>query len=182
MKIYTKTGDKGETSLFGGKRVGKDHARIDAYGTVDELNAVIGVCRSMKIRTKVDVIFEEIQNDLFDLGAVLAAEGKAIGKVSGIKQTTIVRLERHIDAISEQIHPLSQFILPGGDPAAAMMHFARTVCRRAERLTIRLGRSEAVPPECIIYLNRLSDLLFVCARWHNQLTRTKETKWKSAKR
>jgi cob(I)alamin adenosyltransferase len=187
VKIYTKTGDKGETSLLGGARVGKDHARIDAYGTVDELNAVIGVCRSMQKDADVDTILEEIQNDLFVLGAVLAAQGagpkgaspKGAGKVPGVQQSMIARLERHIDAISEKIQPLSQFILPGGNAAAAMLHFARTVCRRAERLTVHLGRSEPVPAECTVYLNRLSDLLFVCARWVNALTGTKETKWSS---
>ena len=181
MKIYTKTGDKGDTSLFGGTRVGKDHARIDAYGTVDELNAVIGVCRSMVRHAELDTILEEIQNDLFAVGAVLAAQGEAAGKVPGVQQSWISRLERHIDSISEQIQPLSQFILPGGDGAAAMLHLARTVCRRAERLTVHLGRQEQVPPECITYLNRLSDLLFVCARWVNALTKTQETKWNSSR-
>jgi len=181
VKIYTKTGDKGETSLFGGERVGKDHARIDAYGTVDELNAVIGVCRSMVRHAELNAILEEIQNDLFGIGAVLAAPGEAAQKVSGVQPSAISRLERQIDTISEHIQPLSQFILPGGDGAAAMLHLARTVCRRAERLTVHLGRQEQVPPECITYLNRLSDLLFVCARWVNALTNTQETKWNSSR-
>jgi len=182
VKIYTKTGDKGETSLFGGARVGKDHVRIDAYGTVDETNAVIGVCRSMVRHAELDSILEEIQNDLFVVGAVLAAQGEGAAKVAGIPPGAVSRLERHIDAISERIPPLSQFILPGGDGAAAMLHFARTVCRRAERLTVHLGRKEQVPPECITYLNRLSDLLFVCARWVNALTNTLETKWDSTRK
>ena len=181
MKIYTKTGDKGETSLFGGTRVSKDHLRIDAYGTVDELNSVIGVCRSINRFPEVDNILEGIQNDLFIIGADLASPHDASGKIERIQSGAISRLEGHIDAISGQLQPITNFILPGGDPAAAMVHFARTVCRRAERLTVRLSHAEPVSAESIIYINRLSDLLFVLARRVNALSNTPEIKWTSNK-
>jgi cob(I)alamin adenosyltransferase len=178
VKIYTKTGDQGETSLFGGTRVSKDNLRIDAYGTVDELNSVIGICRSMNRTLEVDAVLEEIQDDLFILGADLATPPDAKAKIARIQPADAARLEAHIDAITPQLQPLSQFILPGGNPTAAMIHFARTVCRRAERLTVRLSRSESISKDSLIYLNRLSDLLFVIARWVNFLSNTPEVTWK----
>ena len=185
MKIYTKTGDRGETSLFGGTRVSKTHLRIDAYGTVDELNSVIGICRSMNGPPEADKLFEEIQNDLFVLGADLASPAGAKGKILRIEPGAATRLEGHIDRLSAELRPLTNFILPGGNPSAAMLHFACTVCRRAERLTVRLAMEEgeagksAISGETIVYLNRLSDFLFVMARWINSLTNTAETGWKS---
>ena len=178
MKIYTKTGDGGETSLFGGMRVQKDTLRIDAYGTVDELNSIIGICRSMNTTKEVDRILEEVQCDLFTLGADLATPHEVKKqKVKRIRQIDITRLEKHIDAIDPTLEPLKHFILPGGSRSAAMMHFARTVCRRAERLVVTLARKEQIGNHPTIYLNRLSDLLFILARWVNSLSNTAEAKW-----
>jgi cob(I)alamin adenosyltransferase len=178
MKIYTKTGDRGETSLFGGKRVQKDALRIDAYGTVDELNSVIGVCRSMNTTQEVDRILEEIQYDLFTLGADLATPSDVKKRnIKRIHQRDIKRLEDHIDTMDPKLTPLKHFILPGGNRTAAMIHFARTVCRRAERLVVTLAREDHAGNLPTIYLNRLSDLLFVLARWVNSLGNTAEAKW-----
>jgi len=179
VKIYTKTGDKGETSLYGGKRVSKDSLRIEAYGTVDELNSIIGVCRSMNTAKEVDAIVEEIQNDLFVLGADLATplanDSKSIRR---IQSSDVERLERHIDAIEPNLTSLTTFILPGGNRTASMIHFARTVCRRAERHVVHLSREEHIGEQPVTYLNRLSDLLFVVARWVNALSNSSETRWK----
>jgi cob(I)alamin adenosyltransferase len=180
MKIYTKTGDKGETSLFGGKRVPKDTLRIEAYGSVDELNSVIGICRSSNPAHQIDTILEEIQNDLFTLGADLATPHDANAKsIKRITNDDALRLEKHIDAIDPTLEPLKTFILPGGSRSAAMLHFARTVCRRAERLVVHLDREEHIGEHPVIYLNRLSDLLFMMARWANALSHTPEVKWKA---
>ena len=178
MKIYTKTGDKGETSLFGGKRMPKDSLRIEAYGTVDEVNSIIGVCRSLNTAKEIDQIFQELQNDLFVLGADLATPISSSSKESRrIQPTDVSRLERHIDVIEPHLTPLNAFILPGGNRTASMVHFARTVCRRAERLVVQLSREENIGDQPVIYLNRLSDLLFVMARWINALSNTGETQW-----
>jgi cob(I)alamin adenosyltransferase len=177
LKIYTKTGDTGETSLFGGKRVPKDSLRIEAYGTVDELNSVIGVCRSVNTVNEVDVILEEIQNDLFTLGADLAAPQPSKKKNKRIQSSDISRLEHHIDKIELLLQPLRNFILPGGNRTAAMIHFARTVCRRAERLAVKLSHEESIDEFSVVYLNRLSDLLFVLGRRVNTLSSTPEIKW-----
>lgn len=178
MKIYTKTGDKGETGLFGGRRVSKDSLRIEAYGTVDELNSVIGLCRSMNTVKEIDSILEEIQHDLFTLGADMSTPLDS-GNLSlkRIHINDVSRLERHIDSIDATLELLKNFILPGGSRSAALLHFARTVCRRAERLTVRLNQSESIGEQPIVYLNRLSDLLFVLARRVNALSNTPETKW-----
>lgn len=180
MKIYTKTGDRGETSLFGGRRLPKDALRIEAYGTIDELNSILGICRSFNTDPQADDLLNEIQNDLFTLGADLATpqslENKSIPR---IQSSDVSRLEKHIDTIEPKLEPLRSFILPGGDQTAAMLHHARTVCRRAERLVVRLVREEHVGEDNVIYLNRLSDLLFVMARWMNTQTKTPETKWTS---
>jgi cob(I)alamin adenosyltransferase len=179
MKIYTKTGDGGETSLFGGKRVGKDAGRIDAYGTVDELNSIIGVCRSLNVANELDSILEEIQNDLFTLGADLATPSATNSPhIRRLASTDVARLEAHIDRIDGTLAPLKEFILPGGNRTAAFLHFSRTVCRRAERLVVELARSEQIGEFPVVYLNRLSDLLFVLARWSNSLSHTPEVKWK----
>ena len=178
MRIYTKTGDKGETSLFGGKRLAKDSLRIEAYGTVDELNSLIGVCRSLNTVQEIDTILEVIQNDLFALGADLATPSQASKTpVRRIQPADAVRLEQHIDAIEPHLEKLSTFILPGGNRTASMLHFARTVCRRAERRIVQLSHEEAIGDQPMIYLNRLSDLLFVIARRANALSSTPETKW-----
>jgi cob(I)alamin adenosyltransferase len=179
MKIYTKTGDKGETSLFGGTRVAKHALRIEAYGTVDELNSILGVCRSINTIRDVDAILEELQRDLFTLGADLATPRESSSQdIQRIASSDAERLERHIDAIESTFEPLKNFILPGGSTAAAMLHFARTVCRRAERLIVRLSTEERIGDHPTIYLNRCSDLLFMMARWVNHLGDTPETTWK----
>ena len=178
MKIYTKTGDNGETSLFGGKRVPKDHLRIEAYGTIDELNFLIGVCRTLSLPREVDVILIETQNDLFVLGAELASPDTSSEKIPRIQPDAISRIERHIDAIVPQLTPLTNFILPGGHPAAAMIHLARTVCRRGERCAVELSHHDQISPQVIIYLNRLSDLLFIVARWVNASNNSPEIEWK----
>ena len=180
MRIYTRKGDKGETALFGGKRVPKDSLRIEVFGTVDELNSVIGICRSLKPARELDNLLEDIQHDLFGLGADLASV-KPPPKMEGgrIKSSDVDRLERHIDKIEGKLRPLRNFILPGGSEPASMIHFARTVCRRAERLLVRLARTEKGGEVPLIYLNRLSDLLFVMARRENARSKSPEIKWKS---
>jgi cob(I)alamin adenosyltransferase len=178
MKIYTKTGDTGETSLFGGKRVPKSTLRIDAYGTVDELNAQLGVVRALQPSAEVDTMLEKIQNQLFLLGADLAAPfGSAPADAKKIQQNEIQFLEDTIDRLDAQLEPLKSFILPGGSHAGAQLHIARTVCRRAERFVDALGRKEEIGRLPLIYLNRLADLLFVAARYTNKLAGMEETKW-----
>jgi cob(I)alamin adenosyltransferase len=167
-KIYTRTGDAGETSLFGGSRVAKNDARIEAYGTVDELNAFIGVARASWRESPIDATLSDIQSDLFDLGAHLAAPGSA--RFIGVPELRIAELERLIDAMESELEPLKSFILPGGSMAAAHLHVARTVCRRAERLCVALG-------EDVVYLNRLSDYLFVAARYANKHHAVADITW-----
>ena len=183
MKIYTTTGDQGETSLFGGKRVPKDALRIEAYGTVDELNSALGVARAAKPASEIDEILDRLQHDLFVLGADLATPAeKQNGSVERIQQEHITSIERTLDTLEELLQPLSSFILPGGSPQAAQLHLARTICRRAERLVVRLVREERVEPVCVVFLNRVSDLLFVLARRSNQLEGVKETPWTARKK
>jgi cob(I)alamin adenosyltransferase len=180
MKIYTKTGDGGETSLLGGERVSKDALRIDAYGTVDELNSSLGIARAFKHAPDVDRILEFIQNDLFILGAALAvSDAKRPVPVKPVGQEHIAQLEQTIDALEAKLPTLRTFILPGGSPLAAQLHLSRTICRRAERLVVRLAKSENVDEICIAYLNRLSDTLFVVARYANHLDGVCETPWTS---
>ena len=180
MKIYTKTGDKGETGLFGGSRVRKDDPRIGAYGDVDELNAWIGAARSLSQNADVDGFLHKIQNDLFDLGALLATpdkkrlEGKAM---SFICKEDITYLEKAIDRLEVDLKPLQNFILPGGSEVGARLHVARTICRRAERSIVALMSQESVENEILIYINRLSDFLFVLARWVNFKEGISETEW-----
>jgi cob(I)alamin adenosyltransferase len=180
-KIYTKTGDDGRTGLFGGGRVEKDHVRVEAYGDVDELNAVIGAARAVEMMPRVDEILAPVQRDLFAIGALLATpqpqkhrEQLEKARLSG---TRIAQLEQAIDDGEEELEPLKAFILPGGTPKASALHVARTVCRRAERSIIRLQRTDEVPQVVIVYLNRLSDLLFVLARVANKRAGAGEVTW-----
>lgn len=179
MKIYTKTGDKGETGLYGGVRVSKDDARVAAYGTVDEVNAALGVVRAYYADKAVNDDLETVQNALFDVGADLATpqDSKYRSNLTPIDEEDIELLERLIDRYDSELEELKSFILPGGHEAAASLHFARTVVRRAEREVVALGRQEAVNPQIAVYLNRLSDLLFVMARVVNMRMGVSETRW-----
>src|SRR5262249_29337436 len=167
-RIYTKSGDKGETGLGDGSRVPKDHPRVTAYGDVDELNAVLGTLLAQTPGLPDQELLQSIQNDLFDVGADLAVP-ETPGEMTGtpplrVQAEQALRLEAAIDRLNEALSPLTSFVLPGGSVAAAWCHLARTVCRRAERNVVTLARSEPVNPQVIVYLNRLSDLLFVLAR------------------
>jgi cob(I)alamin adenosyltransferase len=178
MKIYTKTGDLGETSLFGGQRVPKTDLRIDTYGTVDELNSCIGLARSFDPEKTLDDALHQIQNDLFVMGADFATpEGKE-AKIERINKIHITRLEGYIDHYDAGLPPLTNFILPGGSAAASAMHVARTVCRRAERTALHCAAHLPVNRDAIIYLNRLSDLLFVFTRAENAAKSIQENRWK----
>jgi cob(I)alamin adenosyltransferase len=181
LKIYTKTGDQGDTGLFGGGRVGKDHPRVEAYGEVDELNAVIGMARSIEMMPRIDEVLAPVQRDLFALGALLATPDHEKMKEqlakARISDARIAQLEQAIDDGESELEPLKAFILPGGTPKAAALHVARTVCRRAERAIIRLQKDSEVPQIVIIYLNRLSDLLFVLARVANHRAGAGEVTW-----
>jgi len=179
MKIYTKTGDAGDTGLFGGPRVSKDNLRIEAYGTVDELNSVLGVVRTCSPPPPLDALLGQIQNELFALGAQLATPDPAAHKTALIGMAQVSALEQAIDRLETDLAPLSQFILPGGTPTAAHLHLARTVCRRAERRLVSLVRVSAEPisAELIVYLNRLSDLLFVMARAANRVAGVSDIPW-----
>jgi cob(I)alamin adenosyltransferase len=179
MKIYTKTGDDGSTGLFGGERVQKDDARVEAYGTVDETNAAIGVARAAKLPESVDLVLARVQEDLFTIGAELAC---VPGKEQKLKMALIgasdaERLERAIDAAEDGLAPLKSFVLPGGASGAAALHLARTVSRRAERRTLGASRTTPVREEILIYLNRLSDLLFVLARRTNHDLGVPDVPW-----
>lgn len=180
MKIYTKTGDQGETGLFGGPRVRKDDSRIEAIGDVDELNALIGVVRCEPLDERLDALFYAIQNELFDLGAQLASPGPGRAGAPHVTAAHIERLERAIDEYEASLPPLRAFILPGGVRAAALLHSARTVCRRAERRVVCLAQQAALAGEIVIYLNRLSDLLFVLARVANRLAGRDDVLWQSS--
>lgn len=158
-KIYTRTGDKGATGLGGGVRVDKDHPRVEAFGTVDELNSVIAMVLACELPDEVRAVLIDVQNDLFDLGSELAQPGKQL-----LPEEYVTRLEQILDRFNDALPPLQEFILPGGGMAAANCHLARTVCRRAERRVVTLGKSETINPISLHYLNRLSDLLFVLAR------------------
>jgi len=166
MKIYTKTGDAGETGLFGGPRVRKDHARIEAFGTVDELNSQLGVVRTHAAAAPIDPLLRQIQCELFDLGAQLATPGAAAERIGS---GHVEALEAAIDQHDGSLEPLTSFILPTGTPLAATIHVARTVCRRAERRIVKLASmpDTVIPANAIEYLNRLGDLLFVLARHAN---------------
>lgn len=179
MKIYTKTGDRGETGLYAGPRVPKDHVRIDAYGTIDELNAVLGVARAGGLPEALDSVVGRLQNDLFSLGAELATPDPDAHGTRLIEAEQVVHLEREIDRLTETVPPLKQFILPAGTLAAAQLHLARTVARRAERAIVRLHRDAEGPlsEHLLGYVNRLSDLLFVLARAANVAASEPEVPW-----
>lgn len=172
-KVYTKTGDKGKTRLAGGQQVWKDAARVEAYGTVDELNAAIGLARALSSPDRDAGVWDDterelrwIQNKLFDLGGLLAtAPGQTFAGMPTIGKGDVMRLEQAIDRWQKELTPLKEFILPGGGRLASALHLARTICRRAERRCVRLAREEPVDPALIVFLNRLSDALFVLARW-----------------
>ena len=182
MKIYTKTGDTGTTGLFGGGRVSKSHYRVEAYGTVDELNAYIGMVRDQEVNQKRKAILVDIQNHLFSIGADMATAhdaGKA--KIPKLSEEDIIQLENEIDQMEETLPEMRHFILPGGHVSVSFCHMARCVCRRAERLSVALDQKEAVDPLAIKYLNRLSDYLFVLSRKISQEVGAEEIPWKPTK-
>jgi cob(I)alamin adenosyltransferase len=176
-KIYTRTGDDGTTGLGDGKRVAKDSARVNAYGTVDELNSALGVVLAQSLPGPVRDALTEVQHELFDLGGELCIPGSEM-----IQEADITRLERRLDGFNEALPPLKDFILPGGGAAAAHCHVARTVCRRAERELVTLSHHDAVRGEAIRYLNRLSDLLFVLARVLARADGNGEVLWRHERR
>jgi cob(I)alamin adenosyltransferase len=176
MKIYTRTGDRGETSLFGGARVAKNDSRIEAYGTVDELNSTIGLVRAVWPSSPIDATLYQTQRDLFDVGAHLASPGTS--RFPGVDAERIVELEQGIDRMESELQPLQSFILPGGTLQAAQLHVARTVCRRAERLVVALGDERPETQSAISYLNRLSDYLFVAARFANHIQKVNDVLWR----
>lgn len=181
MKIYTKTGDAGQTGLFGGGRVSKDDPRVEAYGDVDELNAFLGAARAIEVMPRIDEVLVPIQRDLFSIGALLATPDLEkmhdhLAKAQ-IDDARIVSLEKEIDACDRELEPLRAFIVPGGTPKAASLHIARTVCRRAERRVIHLQKEVEIPQIVVVYLNRLSDLLFTLARVANTRGGAGEVTW-----
>jgi cob(I)alamin adenosyltransferase len=179
VKIYTKAGDRGETRLLGGARVPKDHPRVAAYGDVDETNAAIGAVRSLA-DPPLERMLLPIQRDLFTIGAQLADPTHQVAAKRAKAAVTagcVRRLERAIDARETKLPPLRSFVVPGGTPAAALLHQARTVCRRAERSVVTLAREADVDPRIFVYLNRLSDLLFVLARFENARAGLAEERW-----
>jgi cob(I)alamin adenosyltransferase len=178
MKIYTKTGDIGETSLFGGRRVLKSELRIESYGTVDELNSWIGLVRDVTTNNETRELLKEIQDRLFTLGAVLASgSDKQASKAPDLHESDIEHLEHAIDAMDTQLEPLRNFILPGGHVHVSYCHIARTVCRRAERLTVALHQTDPLHPLIIKYLNRLSDYLFTLSRMMAKDLGAEEVNW-----
>ncbi len=176
MKIYTRTGDHGQTSLFGGARVAKNDARIEAYGTIDELSSHLGVARAAAIPSPVNDTLHQVQLDLFEIGAHLASPGTS--RFPGVDAARIEELERAIDSMESALEPLKTFILPAGSAAAAHLHVARTVCRRAERLVVALHDDSPATISTIAYLNRLSDYLFVAARFANKAAGVDDVPWK----
>jgi cob(I)alamin adenosyltransferase len=185
-RVYTRGGDRGETSLVGGHRVAKDSIRIESYGTVDELNAALGLVRianrapgaSKKNRARLDAILTRLQNELFNLGSDLATlPGDRHPKQPVIEARHVKRLEKEIDELIAGLPELTSFVLPGGGPVSAFLHQARTVCRRAERCVTSLARQEAVGEHALVYLNRLSDLLFVLSRWAARIRLEPEALW-----
>lgn len=178
MKIYTRTGDAGETGLFGGGRVPKDALRVHAYGTVDECNAALGLARAAGLDPELDALLAQVQAQLFVVGADLATPGEH-AHTSRVGADEVAFLERAIDGLEAGLEPLRQFILPGGTAAAAHLHMARTVCRRAERWAVSLAHAEPINPQVLSYLNRLSDLLFVMARAANARAGQSDVPWVS---
>ena len=181
LKIYTKTGDKGTTSLIGGTKVPKSHLRIEAYGTVDELNSYIGLCKDLLTDKQSKTILQEIQDRLFTIGSSLACdpEKEPKMKIPDLKEDDITLLEKQIDGMNETIPPMKSFILPGGHPSVSHLHIARCICRRAERCCVRLEfEKEEIESIIIKYLNRLSDHLFVLARYTSHQLHAEEIPWK----
>jgi cob(I)alamin adenosyltransferase len=180
-RVYTRTGDDGTTGLGGGQRVPKDSARIAAYGTVDELSSTIGAAIAAGLDGRLASTLERVQNDLFNLGSDLCIleEDKVRMPVPVVEERHVVALEMLMDELSAVLPPLDNFILPGGTPGAAHLHVARTVCRRAERLVLTLSRKEAIGPHTLVYLNRLSDALFVMARYENHQKGVPDVLWNS---
>jgi cob(I)alamin adenosyltransferase len=178
MKIYTRTGDKGSTSLIGGTRVPKYHLRIEAYGTVDELNSYIGLIRCQQIDTHAQLILKEIQDRLFTIGSSLAADPeRSKMKIPDLHPGDVVLLENEMDAMNAGLPELKHFILPGGNTTVSYCHVARCICRRAERIVVQLASESFVDENMTIYLNRLSDYLFVLARKLNFDAQTEENVW-----
>ena len=185
-RVYTRRGDAGETGLAGGQRVAKDSPRIEAYGTVDELNSFLGLARSTVHELvshngriyKLAPIMLRVQHELFNLGSILATLPQDVHpRQPRVTEVEVVQLEKEMDHMNAELAPLRSFLLPGGSRLDAELHICRTVCRRAERASVALSRVEEVPPEAVRYLNRLSDALFVWSRWANFLTSTPETLW-----
>ncbi len=177
MVIYTKGGDKGETSLFGGKRVKKYELRLEVYGQIDELNSAIGMARSWNNFHELDGLLKILQEDLFIVGTELAAP-ESLNKTT-VSEKMVKRLENEIDKLEKELPHLHHFILPSGTQPASLLHLARSICRRAERRLVELNEKEKLNPQLLIYVNRLSDLLFVLARYENKLHQRKEEEWKS---
>lgn len=180
-RIYTRGGDKGQTSLAGGQRVPKDALRIECYGTVDELNAFVGVaCISAEqSAAALGPILRRVQHELFNLGSILATRAEDVHpRQARVTEAEIRQLETEIDAMNSDLPPLRSFVLPGGSRLSAELHVCRTICRRAERLAVRLAREEDVPQEAVQYLNRLSDALFVWSRWANHVVNAPEVLWR----
>jgi cob(I)alamin adenosyltransferase len=181
FKIYTRTGDEGQTALFGGGRVEKFHPRVEAYGDVDECNAALGLARAIELMPRVDDVLGPIQRDLFAIGALLATPDHTRMREqlekARIDEERIGELERQIDACEQELEPLRSFILPGGTPKSAALHVARTVCRRAERRIVAVASEIELPPLVVIYMNRLSDLLFMLARVANRRAGASEVTW-----
>lgn len=175
-KIYTRTGDKGTTGLGDGTRVDKDSPRVEAYGTVDELNSVIGLLLTETLPDPLRTVLTDIQHDLFDLGGELCIPGRSV-----VTEDRVTRLENILDDLNANLSPLKEFILPGGSRAAAICHVARTVCRRAEQRAISLAKTETVPEVTVKYINRLSDLLFVMARFLNKHAGQSDVLWQPGK-
>ena len=188
-KVYTKTGDKGETSLAYGKRISKDHPRVQAYGTVDELNSLMGIVRCFNLekpasirRDKLEIILQNIQQRLFDIGSILATDPKSAPEtMPSVAEENVAWLEIVIDAMNEELPPLNSFILPGGSSVNAFLHQCRTVCRRAERDIVSLNREEDIDSNLLAYINRLSDALFVFSRWTASTMDEKEFLWEPGK-
>jgi cob(I)alamin adenosyltransferase len=180
-RVYTRTGDDGTTALIGGDRVAKDAVRVELYGTVDELNAAIGMALAAGLDAEIAVPLEGIQNELFHLGAELSVPDGVGDSVSGPRLgfEHVEALETLMDRLSESLAPLENFVLPGGSPGAAALHVGRTICRRAERLAVTVGRSEVVSEVALAYLNRLSDALFVAARYENAAKGVADVLWDS---
>jgi cob(I)alamin adenosyltransferase len=182
MKIYTRTGDEGTTGLYGGGRVLKNDLRIAACGAVDELNASLGVCRATDLPEDVVALLGRLQHEMFALGAELASPGGAAPGSILLSDADVADAEAAIDRFEAELPPLKTFVLPGGTAASAMLHVARAVCRRAEREVVALAQREAVRPVAIIYLNRVSDLLFVLARYANRFAGVDDVLWEKKSR